>query len=323
MPGDFPDREKSEVLGSTPCAGYRSSATGQDWNEVEGGCAQHLGCRCESEAVCKQSWTTDNENTSETCVQRPLSLVVSCDDEQRPLSVVVTDTAPVPGQRVEDVFEISMKPTENHSDELDFRCPNGRPAERETVDSVGAVLETSPTVDQTTVRSRSLSCVHQCYVEDTTSGAHRLCLPRKAADRLLTPTATPIHRASWVDLTRTLLPTAAALRFNFHGPSVGGRSAGRTARQIVEQRRERKAARTLAVITGTFVLCWLPFFILATVRPFCGDLCHYPAPLISIIVWLGYVNSMLNPIIYTVFNADFRLAFRKILFGKYRSTHRR
>ena len=86
-----------------------------------------------------------------------------------------------------------------------------------------------------------------------------------------------------------------------------------------EQTRERKAARTLGVITGTFVVCWLPFFILALVRPFCADRCHYPDLLVSVIGWLGYVNSLLNPVIYTVFNPDFRLAFRKILFGRYRA----
>jgi len=84
-----------------------------------------------------------------------------------------------------------------------------------------------------------------------------------------------------------------------------------------EQTRERKAARTLGIITGTFVVCWLPFFILALVRPFCADRCHYPDLLVSVIGWLGYVNSLLNPVIYTVFNPDFRLAFRKILFGRY------
>jgi len=85
-----------------------------------------------------------------------------------------------------------------------------------------------------------------------------------------------------------------------------------------EQTRERKAARTLAIITGTFVGCWLPFFILALVRPFCADRCHYPDLLVSVIGWLGYINSLLNPVIYTIFNPDFRLAFRKILFGRYR-----
>ena len=43
-------------------------------------------------------------------------------------------------------------------------------------------------------------------------------------------------------------------------------------------RRERKAARTLAIITGTFVVCWLPFFIVATVRPFCGNPCRRAIP---------------------------------------------
>ena len=66
-----------------------------------------------------------------------------------------------------------------------------------------------------------------------------------------------------------------------------------------EQTRERKAARTLGIITGSFVGCWLPFFILALVRPFCADRCHYPDLLVSVIGWLGYFNSLLNPIIYT------------------------
>jgi len=95
-------------------------------------------------------------------------------------------------------------------------------------------------------------------------------------------------------------------------------STERRAAKKREQTRERKAARTLGIITGSFVGCWLPFFILALVRPFCADRCHYPDLLVSVIGWLGYFNSLLNPIIYTVFNPDFRLAFSKILFGRYR-----
>lgn len=90
------------------------------------------------------------------------------------------------------------------------------------------------------------------------------------------------------------------------------------AKERLEQKRERKAARTLAIITGSFISCWLPFFILAIVRPFCADACYTPPVLLSVINWLGYFNSLLNPVIYTIFNPDFRSAFRKILFGKYR-----
>ena len=94
-------------------------------------------------------------------------------------------------------------------------------------------------------------------------------------------------------------------------------------KEKLEHKRERKAARTLAIITGTFIGCWLPFFIVAVIGPLCGDHCHIPDVFISFILWLGYFNSLLNPIIYTIFSPDFRNAFRKILFGKYRNQYRR
>lgn len=100
-------------------------------------------------------------------------------------------------------------------------------------------------------------------------------------------------------------------------PPTSPRTRERRSREKVALRRERKAARTLAIVTGTFILCWLPFFILAAVLPFCGQHCNVPDVLMSVINWLGYFNSLLNPIIYTVFNPDFRLAFRRMVFGRY------
>ncbi|KAG7308894.1 5-hydroxytryptamine receptor [Plutella xylostella] len=89
-------------------------------------------------------------------------------------------------------------------------------------------------------------------------------------------------------------------------------------KESLEAKRERKAAKTLAIITGAFVFCWLPFFIMALVMPICQS-CVISDYLASFFLWLGYFNSTLNPVIYTIFSPDFRQAFARILFG----THRR
>ncbi|KAG8310919.1 Receptor [Homalodisca vitripennis] len=82
----------------------------------------------------------------------------------------------------------------------------------------------------------------------------------------------------------------------------------------LEAKREKKAAKTLAIITGAFVVCWLPFFIMALLMPLCES-CYINPYLASFFLWLGYFNSTLNPVIYTIFSPEFRMAFKRILCG--------
>ena len=64
--------------------------------------------------------------------------------------------------------------------------------------------------------------------------------------------------------------------------------------------------------SGVFLICWLPFFVTHILNTHCRT-CYVPPALYSAFTWLGYVNSALNPVIYTTFNIEFRRAFIKIL----------
>lgn len=93
-------------------------------------------------------------------------------------------------------------------------------------------------------------------------------------------------------------------------------------KETLEAKRERKAAKTLAIITGAFVVCWLPFFAMALILPLCES-CEINDAVASFFLWLGYFNSTLNPVIYTIFSPEFRQAFKRILFGGHRPVHYR
>ena len=79
-----------------------------------------------------------------------------------------------------------------------------------------------------------------------------------------------------------------------------------------KMKRDHKAAKTLGIIMGAFMFCWLPFFLTYIIGNTC-DHCYVPDLVVSILFWIGYWNSALNPIIYAFFNRDFRHAFKKLL----------
>ncbi|KAI3379815.1 hypothetical protein SNEBB_005416 [Seison nebaliae] len=113
-------------------------------------------------------------------------------------------------------------------------------------------------------------------------------------------------------------------------PTVNPQNLSKTLhrKEKISVKKERRAARMLGIIVGVFVLCWFPFFAYYLYGPLCqsilselqekGLLKSYECPLASnsvfeFITWLGYVNSAINPFLYTVFNRDFRTAFSKLL----------
>ncbi|XP_039414173.1 histamine H3 receptor-like [Corvus cornix cornix] len=76
--------------------------------------------------------------------------------------------------------------------------------------------------------------------------------------------------------------------------------------------RDRRVAKSLAVIVCVFGLCWAPYTLLMIIRAACHGHCvHYS--LYEISFWLLWVNSAINPILYPLCHMSFRKAFIKLL----------
>ena len=94
--------------------------------------------------------------------------------------------------------------------------------------------------------------------------------------------------------------------------------ARRQARRIGRSRNyttDVKAAKTIAVVIGAFVFCWAPFFV--SVIGYIHSTEFYPLMIYKCAKWLEYLNSCLNPILYTCLNKTYRRAFRR-LFTRWR-----
>ena len=125
--------------------------------------------------------------------------------------------------------------------------------------------------------------------------------------------------ASPVTTSTSLAPCDRAATSSSHQQrrrtaDVDGRHRESAAVQVSywRDRREVVVSVRMAVIVVVFGGMWSGFFVVYVMRSWCST-CYVPRQLEAFFFWLGYANSSVNPILYTIFNTDFRRAFTDIV----------
>ncbi|XP_059534780.1 5-hydroxytryptamine receptor 2C [Myotis daubentonii] len=83
---------------------------------------------------------------------------------------------------------------------------------------------------------------------------------------------------------------------------------------------ERKASKVLGIVFFVFLVMWCPFFITNILSVLCEKACNQQLmeKLLNVFVWIGYVCSGINPLVYTLFNKVYRRAFSNYLRCNYK-----
>ncbi|KAI6240991.1 G-PROTEIN-RECEP-F1-2 domain-containing protein [Aphelenchoides fujianensis] len=107
------------------------------------------------------------------------------------------------------------------------------------------------------------------------------------------------------------LVAKAQQHYHMHGPG----KAIRGSKEKIVYMRERKALKTIGIVVLAFIICWMPFFVIYLIEVFMERVSNtYSFRILSeLFLWLGYSNSVLNPLIYISHNGDFRRCFRDLL----------
>jgi hypothetical protein len=91
---------------------------------------------------------------------------------------------------------------------------------------------------------------------------------------------------------------------------VSSRTSNKIKQSTVWNQQEKAFRQLFAIVFG-FTCCFLPYFILYMVVAFCGSCVS--ERIITVTIWLGYVNSTINPFLYALSNKHFRRTFNRIL----------
>ncbi|VDM61795.1 unnamed protein product [Angiostrongylus costaricensis] len=175
--------------------------------------------------------------------------------------------------------------------------------------------------------SRTTEC------EDSSLHSIEIIPKRKSTDvNSEVPSMTRRAQAAHARLQPNNLLAKAYEHYHINGP---GKTARGSKEKIVYMR-ERKALKTIGIVVMDcthrlhyihkpkepkvtknlgFIVCWMPFFVIYLIEVFATTVntSNVFRVINEFFLWLGYSNSVLNPIIYTMYNGDFRRCFRDLL----------
>jgi hypothetical protein len=116
------------------------------------------------------------------------------------------------------------------------------------------------------------------------------------------------HQSGISSLSRTTNSPILMARSN--SPNVSYQTNNKIKQTTVWNQQEKAFRQLFAIVFG-FTCCFLPYFILYMVVAFC-ELC-VSERLLTATIWLGYVNSTINPFLYALSNKHFRRTFNRLI----------
>ena len=113
-------------------------------------------------------------------------------------------------------------------------------------------------------------------------------------------------------LTVVIISLSTPLLITFTSYGVIWRKQTSRIQNGVRARREARLSKTLFLITGTFVLTWLPFQVLVVVVIMCVPCSKMHIVVVFVIKLLHFSNSLINFLIYCLRMPDYRKAVSQI-----------
>ncbi|KAM3838340.1 histamine H3 receptor-like [Diretmus argenteus] len=131
-------------------------------------------------------------------------------------------------------------------------------------------------------------------------------------DDLLSPSSSGDPNSCQIFIQRKLSPSHRDSRL-FQPTAACTTPSHRTQRSRLS--RDKKIAKSLAIIVCIFGVCWAPYTLLMIIRAVCSGECveNY---WYEITFWLLWLNSAINPFLYPLCHSSFRRAFSRILCPK-------